>query len=73
LEKTDGRKGVRNEALDELPLFALTRPPEPAPAAPSLVETALEEMSPDEMSPRAALDALYRLKALHRSKGKPER
>ena len=73
LEKTEGKKSARNDTLDELPLFALTRPQEPVSEPPSLVETALEELNPDEMSPRAALDALYRLKALHRNKRKPER
>ena len=36
----------------------------PAPAAPSAVETALTELDPDSLSPREALEALYRLKGL---------
>jgi DNA mismatch repair protein MutS len=40
----------------------------PAPmaelAAPSLLETMLNSMNPDGMSPREAMDALYQLKAL---------
>jgi len=75
LEKTEGRKNARNDTLDELPLFALTRPQESPPetAAPSLVEKAVDELRPDEMSPRAALDTLYRLKALQQGRPKPER
>jgi DNA mismatch repair protein MutS len=69
LEKSDGKKSQRHDTLDELPLFALTRPQEPAePGPPSLVEKALGELNPDELSPRAALDALYNLKALQRSR-----
>ncbi|WP_329740762.1 DNA mismatch repair protein MutS [Dyella sp. A6] len=36
-----------------------------APAQPSAVERELEGIDPDAMSPREALDALYRLKQLH--------
>ena len=35
-----------------------------APATPSVVETELDDVDPDALSPREALDALYRLKAL---------
>jgi DNA mismatch repair protein MutS len=49
--------------LEDLPLFAAT-----APAAerrgPSPVEEALRAMDPDGMSPREAMDALYRLRGL---------
>jgi DNA mismatch repair protein MutS len=37
-----------------------------APPAPSAVEDALADIDPDALSPREALDALYRLKALTR-------
>jgi DNA mismatch repair protein MutS len=73
LEKTEGRKDARNGALDELPLFALTRPQAAEPAGPSAVERAVDELNPDDMSPRAALDAVYRLKALRQEKRKRER
>ena len=73
LEKTEGKKDARNGALDELPLFALTRPPAAEPAGPSAVELAVDELNPDDLSPRAALDAVYRLKALRQEKRKPKR
>jgi DNA mismatch repair protein MutS len=50
---------------EDLPLFSAARRPAPAPAAePSAVEAALVALSPDELTPRAALEALYQLKAL---------
>ena len=48
--------------LDDLPLFAATKPPEPV--EPSRLETALEQIDPDALTPREALEALYRLKNL---------
>ena len=52
--------------LDDLPLFAASQAAISAPqnAAPSAVETHLDDLDVDGMSPREALDALYRLKAL---------
>jgi DNA mismatch repair protein MutS len=50
--------------LDDLPLFAASRPAPVVTAEPSAVETALEDIDPDAMTPRDALEALYRLKAL---------
>jgi len=65
LEKAERGKNARNGGLDELPLFAVARAaPQQERAGPSPVEVALDSMSPDEMTPRAALDAIYRLKAL---------
>ncbi|MCW3797884.1 DNA mismatch repair protein MutS [Sphingomonas sp. BN140010] len=48
--------------LDDLPLFAAALG-EPEPAGDPLVE-ALDTLNPDALTPREALDALYRLKAL---------
>jgi DNA mismatch repair protein MutS len=48
--------------LDDLPLFAAAKPPEPA--EPSRVESALAAIDPDALSPREALEALYRLKGI---------
>jgi DNA mismatch repair protein MutS len=51
--------------LDDLPLFAAMAPPPLANVAePSAAERALAELDLDGMSPREAMDALYRLKGL---------
>ena len=51
--------------LDELPLFAASASvPTPVQAAPSRTDAALHDLDVDGMSPREALEALYRLKAL---------
>ena len=74
LEKSDGRKSARNDTLDELPLFAVTRAQAPpVPSGPSPVDKAVDELNPDDMTPRSALDALYRLKSLRRESSDPER
>jgi DNA mismatch repair protein MutS len=61
LEKHGGPLGG-GAPLGALPLFA-TPAEEPSPAGDALRE-ALAALEPDAMSPRDALDALYRLKAL---------
>ena len=52
--------------IDELPLFSAAKAPTPAVTAPAESEAvkALKEINPDELTPKQALDALYRLKAL---------
>ncbi|HSD91840.1 MAG TPA: DNA mismatch repair protein MutS [Methyloceanibacter sp.] len=62
LEKADGRPKA-SDLADDLPLFSAAKPP-PGLAEPSLLEQALTELSPDTMTPKQALEALYRLKAL---------
>ena len=65
--EAEDRTSPARKLIDDLPLFAVTRP---APAAVSprdsalnaLVE-ALNALHPDEISPRDALEALYALKA----------
>jgi DNA mismatch repair protein MutS len=50
---------------DDLPLFAATVAPEPTKLSePSAAEAALREVNPDELSPREALDVLYKLRGL---------
>lgn len=52
-------------AADELPLFSATRPSSPAAMSPpSPLETLIRELAPDELTPREALEMLYRLKNL---------
>ncbi len=50
----------QSESREQVDLFA--PPPEAPAAAPSAVESLLSEIDPDALSPREALDALYRLK-----------
>jgi DNA mismatch repair protein MutS len=58
-------EAVSHAGLQELPLFAAAAPlAPPAPVGPSPVETALAALDPDGMSPREAIDALYRLKGM---------
>ena len=75
LEKSDGKKIARNDTLDELPLFAVTRiqGSTASLSGPSAVDKVVDELNPDDMSPRSALDALYRLKTLRRESTDPER
>ncbi len=63
LEKGE-REGAKRPALiDDLPLFAAAAPPA-RPAKSSEVEARLAALQPDEMTPLAALQALYELRAL---------
>ncbi|HEY1224490.1 MAG TPA: DNA mismatch repair protein MutS [Brevundimonas sp.] len=61
LERLESDKAAHGR-LDDLPLFSMAEPPAPPPS--SAVEDALMGIEPDEMSPREALEALYRLKGL---------
>ena len=61
LERLEGEKAAAAR-LDDLPLFAVAEP-EPA-RGPSPLEKAMQAVDPDELTPREALEALYRLKGL---------
>jgi DNA mismatch repair protein MutS len=55
------------DLADDLPLFAAAsraRPTAAAPAEPSPIETALREVNADDLTPKAALELIYRLKEL---------
>ena len=63
LEKGEREGGATQKTLiDDLPLFAVTPTAPPPPQKVSKVETALSEIIPDELTPREALDLLYKLK-----------
>ena len=67
LERSERERPARAR-IDDLPLFAAhARPPAPAarPDAPDALRQTLDAINPDEMTPREALEALYRLKAAH--------
>jgi DNA mismatch repair protein MutS len=65
MEKHGGPLGA-GAPLGALPLFAGASPEEPQPAADEIdpLHAAMTELDPDRLSPREALEALYRLKAL---------
>ncbi|BBD35401.1 DNA mismatch repair protein MutS [Aminobacter sp. Y103A] len=57
--------GKADRLVDDLPLFSVAVKREAAkPVANDTLSEALKGLSPDEMTPREALDALYRLKGL---------
>jgi DNA mismatch repair protein MutS len=61
LERLEGEKAA-TVRLDDLPLFAVAEP-EPV-HGPSPAQAALRDIDPDALSPREALETLYRLKAM---------
>ncbi|MFQ5984354.1 MAG: DNA mismatch repair protein MutS [Alphaproteobacteria bacterium] len=67
LERGEGGNALVRLA-DDLPLFADARTAAPEPQA-SPVETALAEVEADDLTPRAALDLVYRLRGLLKGKG----
>jgi DNA mismatch repair protein MutS len=63
MEKNGGPLGLLEAPVSQLPLFAAA-PSEPAQSAPNALEQAIAETDPDRLSPREALEFLYRLKSL---------
>jgi DNA mismatch repair protein MutS len=65
--EAEDRMSPARRLVDDLPLFSAAArapaPPPPDPAAEAVMK-ALTALSPDEMSPRQAMDALYALKLL---------
>jgi DNA mismatch repair protein MutS len=62
LEETD-RKSPVDALIDDLPLFSASRRVGMEEAAPDPLGAMLDAIAPDELTPREALEALYRLKA----------
>jgi len=63
LEKGEREGGATQKTLiDDLPLFALTPTQPPKAAKASAVEAMMEAVLPDELSPREALELIYKLK-----------
>jgi DNA mismatch repair protein MutS len=64
--EAEDRTSPARKLIDDLPLFAATRPAPsatpPRDAALAALVEALDALNPDEMSPRDALEALYALK-----------
>ena len=68
LERNSRRNGGADRVLEDLPLFAAV-PPDLAPQpekrrGPTALETLIDSTNVDELTPRAALDLLYRIKEL---------
>ena len=67
LERLEGQASSPAR-LDDLPLFAAAaEPAAPTFKGPSEVELALADLDLDGMSPREAMEALYRLKAISKA------
>ncbi len=68
LEKGE-REGAANPKalIDDLPLFSAAPAPAPQKQSASAVDSRMEEVLPDELTPREALQLLYELKDLARS------
>ncbi|MFW5654424.1 MAG: DNA mismatch repair protein MutS [Roseicyclus sp.] len=71
LEKGAREGPERTTLIDDLPLFSVkTQPAQPSAGAEQPVETILRDVHPDTLSPREALDLVYRLKeALDEARG----
>ncbi len=63
LEKGE-QAGALASLAEDLPLFSATPRPAPADPGPSALEARLAEVNPDELTPKAALELLYELRAL---------
>ncbi len=62
--ESDGQSGDLARLADVLPLFTATPAQAPPMSGPSPLEQALAEVDPDELTPKTALELIYRLKAV---------
>jgi DNA mismatch repair protein MutS len=72
-ELETGQHGAVDAGLmaDNLPLFDYQSKAPETPVTPDEIGAALDEMQPDSLTPREALDMLYRLKALRHDPALP--
>ena len=63
LEK-GGQSNRAATLIDDLPLFSTSAKPAPLASKESAAEVELKAINPDDLTPKAALELLYRLKAL---------
>ncbi len=66
LEHTGKQKNIASLA-DDLPLFATLKPKEEVVAVKSELSKFIDELNPDELTPREALEKLYELKSLNQT------
>ncbi|GAB5438703.1 MAG: DNA mismatch repair protein MutS [Falsiruegeria mediterranea] len=66
LEQNEREGGKQKALIDDLPLFSAAPPPPPAPKT-SALDGMLVDVHPDELSPREALDLIYKLKEAAKS------
>ncbi len=65
--ETGETSGKADRLIDDLPLFSVAaRREQPKPDKPDLLREAVAALNPDELTPREALEALYRLKGMTR-------
>ncbi len=64
MEREGGPPGLGEAPIAELPLFAAAPPSARPPGEAEQVLAALAEADPDRLTPREALDTLYRIRAL---------
>ncbi|WP_170444468.1 DNA mismatch repair protein MutS [Ruegeria arenilitoris] len=67
LEKTEREGGKQKALIDDLPLFSAAPPPPPPVAKASPITDMLDQILPDELTPREALDLIYKLKEAAKS------
>jgi DNA mismatch repair protein MutS len=68
LENSQAKTPDGEALLNDLPLFAAARPSDAV--AEAALQRAIADLNPDELTPKSALEALYKLKALV-EKGSP--
>jgi DNA mismatch repair protein MutS len=65
--ETSGEKQNITKLAGDLPLFTAQAPQKSAPSGPTIkqeLNEILQTLKPDELTPREALETLYRMKAL---------
>ncbi len=62
LEKGEREGGGQKAVIDDLPLFSATPPPPPVQTKQSPAVDMLTDIHPDELSPKEALNLIYKLK-----------
>ncbi len=62
LEKTEREGGKQKTLIDDLPLFSVAPSPPPPTLMASPLTDMLDDILPDELTPREALDLIYKLK-----------